>query len=109
MANPITLGYSPLTGKIYAGRSTPAKGMAEGVRIFTADKFDVTDQVIGIVAESKLGSRRLSHHAVTNPKKIASGLAMKPKKTSRHTIQEQTLMTFSLKAPTRAPRVQKAL
>ncbi|WP_441377280.1 DUF7446 family protein [Yersinia intermedia] len=23
MANPITLGYSPLTGKIYAGRSKP--------------------------------------------------------------------------------------
>ncbi|EPP7677857.1 TPA: hypothetical protein ACHW2M_004546 [Yersinia enterocolitica] len=51
MTNPITLGYSPLIGKIYAGRSKPAKGMAEGVRIFTADKFDVTDQAIGIVAD----------------------------------------------------------
>jgi hypothetical protein len=51
MPNPITIGYSPLTGKIYAGRSKPAKGMAEGVRVFTAEKFDVTADAISLVAE----------------------------------------------------------
>lgn len=51
MSNPITIGYVPITGKIYAGRSKPVKGMAEGVRVFTAEKFDVTDDAISLVAE----------------------------------------------------------
>ncbi|WP_447887657.1 DUF7446 family protein [Serratia fonticola] len=49
MSNPITVGYSPITGNIYAGRSKPLKG-SDSVRQFTADKFDVTEQALIMVA-----------------------------------------------------------
>ena len=49
MSNPITVGYSPLSGTIYAGRSKPLKG-TERSRIFTGDKFDVTEQALVMVA-----------------------------------------------------------
>ncbi len=49
MPNPITVGFSPLTGKIYAGRSKPLKGN-ERARIFTGEKFDVTDEALVMVA-----------------------------------------------------------
>lgn len=48
MSNPITVGYSPLSGRIYAGRSKPLKGT--GSRMFTGDKFDVTDEALIMVA-----------------------------------------------------------
>lgn len=54
MANPLTLGFSPLSGKIYAGRSKPVKGAAPGVRQFTGDKVDVTDDALGCVADKLL-------------------------------------------------------
>lgn len=49
MPNPITVGFSPLTGKIYAGRSKPFKGN-EHARIFTGEKCDVTDEALVMVA-----------------------------------------------------------
>lgn len=49
MSNPITVGFSPLSGKIYAGRSKPLKG-SERSRVFTGDKFDVTDEALVMVA-----------------------------------------------------------
>ncbi len=54
MANPLTLGFSPLSGKIYAGRSKQVKGAASGVRQFTGDKVDVTDDALGCVADKLL-------------------------------------------------------
>lgn len=54
MANPLTLGFSPMSGKIYAGRSKPVKGAAPGVRQFTGDKVDVTDDALGCVADKLL-------------------------------------------------------
>ena len=54
MANPLTLGFSALSGKIYAGRSKPIKGAAPGVRQFTGDKVDVTDDALGCVADKLL-------------------------------------------------------
>jgi len=54
MANPLTLGFSPLSGKIYAGRSKPVKGATPGVRQFTGDKVDVTDDALGCVADKLL-------------------------------------------------------
>ena len=48
MSNPIRLGTSPLTGRIYAGR--PAKdGMS-----FKGERFDVTSDVLKCTAE-KIG------------------------------------------------------
>ena len=41
MSNPITVGFSGLTKRIFAGRSKPSK-LAPGVREFTGEKFDVT-------------------------------------------------------------------
>ncbi len=49
MPNPITVGYSQLSGKIYAGRSKPLKGN-EHTRVFTGEKFDVTDEALVMVA-----------------------------------------------------------
>lgn len=54
MPNPLTLGFSPLTGAIYAGRSKPVKGEKEGVRQFTGDKVDVTNDALGCVADKIL-------------------------------------------------------
>ncbi|MDF7631417.1 hypothetical protein PUG46_19380 [Erwiniaceae bacterium L1_55_4] len=54
MANPLTLGFSALSGKIYAGRSKPIKGAAPGVRQFTGEKVDVTDDALGCVADKLL-------------------------------------------------------
>lgn len=54
MPSPLTPGFSPLTGAIYAGRSKPVKGAKEGVRQFTGDKVDVTNDAIGCVAEKIL-------------------------------------------------------
>ena len=54
MPNPLTLGLSPLSGKIYAGRSKAVKGAAPGVRQFTGDKVDVTDDALGCVADKLL-------------------------------------------------------
>lgn len=51
MANPITVGFSPLTNTIFAGRSKPMlKGSAD-TRIFVGEKFDVTQQALAIVAQ----------------------------------------------------------
>lgn len=49
MSNPITVGLSGLTKRIFAGRSKQSK-LSPGVREFTGEKFDVTDQVLFAVA-----------------------------------------------------------
>ncbi|EAS3168209.1 hypothetical protein DOV11_04195 [Salmonella enterica] len=49
MSNPITVGFSGLTNRIFAGRSKPSK-LAPGVRHFTGEKFDVTDEALFAVA-----------------------------------------------------------
>ncbi|WP_206541134.1 DUF7446 family protein, partial [Enterobacter hormaechei] len=49
MSNPITVGFSGLTNRIFAGRSKPSK-LAPGVREFTGEKFDVTDEALFAVA-----------------------------------------------------------
>ena len=49
MSNPITLGFSGLTKRIFAGRSKPSKS-TPGIRLFTGEKFDVTDEAIFAVA-----------------------------------------------------------
>ncbi len=51
MPNPLTLGYSGISSKIYAGRSKQAKGMREGVRVFTGEKVDVTNDALSCVAD----------------------------------------------------------
>ena len=49
MANPITVGFSGLTKRIFAGRSKPSK-LAPSFREFTGEKFDVTDEALFAVA-----------------------------------------------------------
>lgn len=49
MSNPITVGFSGLTRRIFAGRSKPS-ALGAGVRQFTGEKFDVTDEAIFAVA-----------------------------------------------------------
>lgn len=49
MSNPITVGFSGLTKRIFAGRSKASK-LATGVRVFTGEKFDVTDEALFAVA-----------------------------------------------------------
>lgn len=49
MSNPITVGLSGLTNRIFAGRSKASK-LAPGVRQFVGEKFDVTDEVLFAVA-----------------------------------------------------------
>lgn len=49
MSNPITVGFSGLTNRIFAGRSKASK-LAPGVREFTGEKFDVTDEALFAVA-----------------------------------------------------------
>lgn len=51
MSNPITIGYSPLTNTIFAGRAKPFKGAAPGAMKFTGEKFDVTQQALAAVAQ----------------------------------------------------------
>ncbi len=50
MSNPITVGLSPITNTIFAGRSKELTGWAEGTRKFTGVKFDVTDDACHAVA-----------------------------------------------------------
>jgi hypothetical protein len=54
MSNPLTLGFSGISGKIFAGRSRPLKGAPVGVRKFTGEKTDVTDDALSCVAEKLL-------------------------------------------------------
>ncbi len=54
MTNPLTLGFSGISGKIFAGRSKPLKGAPVGVRQFTGEKTDVTDDALSFVAEKLL-------------------------------------------------------
>lgn len=54
MPNPLTLGFSPITGNIYAGRSKQVKGAKEGVRQFTGEKVDVTNDALECVADKIL-------------------------------------------------------
>ncbi|ANF79353.1 hypothetical protein [Salmonella enterica] len=49
MSNPITVGFSGLTKRIFAGLSKPGK-LVPGVRQFIGEKFDVTDEAIFAVA-----------------------------------------------------------
>ncbi|MEB2704113.1 DUF7446 family protein [Citrobacter koseri] len=51
MSNPVSVIRSPLTNRIYAGRSRAARGLAPGTRQFVGDKFDVTDEALYAVAE----------------------------------------------------------
>lgn len=50
MSNPISIMKSPITHRIYAGRSRAMKGLAPGARQFVGDKFDVTDEALHAVA-----------------------------------------------------------
>lgn len=50
MSNPISVMLSPITNRIFSGRSRAAKGMAPGVRQIVGDKFDVTDEACHAVA-----------------------------------------------------------
>lgn len=50
MSNPITVGLSPLTNTIFAGRSKPFKSGSPDSRQFVGEKFDVTTQAIHAVA-----------------------------------------------------------
>ncbi len=50
MSNPISVIRSPLTNRIYGGRSRAARGLAPGTRQFVGDKFDVTDETLYAVA-----------------------------------------------------------
>lgn len=54
MPNPLTIGYSPITSRIYAGRSKPLKGAKEGTRLFTGEKTDITDDAMSCVADKIL-------------------------------------------------------
>lgn len=51
MSNPITVGLSPLTNTIFAGRSKPMKKGPPNARAFVGEKEDVTQQAIAAVAE----------------------------------------------------------
>ncbi|HEY2455183.1 MAG TPA: hypothetical protein VGI71_21695 [Scandinavium sp.] len=50
MGNPITVGHSGLTNRIHAGRSKPLQGLKAGARVFTGEKYDVTDEALHAVA-----------------------------------------------------------
>ncbi len=50
MSNPISVGLSPITNKIFAGRSKERKGLAEGSRQWVGERFDVTDEACHAVA-----------------------------------------------------------
>ncbi|MFG6654972.1 hypothetical protein ACG0Z5_10930 [Scandinavium sp. M-37] len=50
MSNAITVGLSGLTNRIYAGRSKPLSVSKGNIRMFTGEKFDVTDEALHAVA-----------------------------------------------------------
>lgn len=50
MRNPVSVFKSPLTNRIYAGRSRAVRGLAPGTHKFVGDKFDVTDEALYAVA-----------------------------------------------------------
>lgn len=82
MSNPITVGFSPITGKIYAGRSKPLKG-SERSRIFTGDKFDVTDQALVMVAH------KLKHDAESARWELDDGSILTLTATVTERVKEQ--------------------
>lgn len=56
MGNPLTIGVSPLTNEIFAGRSKAVKGAAPGARQFVGSKEDVTAQVLYAAAVHLMNS-----------------------------------------------------
>lgn len=50
MSNPISVGLSPITNTIFAGRSKEHKGLVEGARKWVGERFDVTDDACHAVA-----------------------------------------------------------
>lgn len=50
MIRPISIIRSPITNRIYAGRSKAVKGLSPGTRQFVGGKFDVTDEALYAVA-----------------------------------------------------------
>lgn len=56
MSNPLTIGVSPLTNTIFAGRSKAVRGMAPDARKFVGAKEDVTDQVLYAAAMHLMNS-----------------------------------------------------
>ncbi|MCU6240765.1 DUF7446 family protein [Enterobacter asburiae] len=50
MSNPISIIKSPITNRIYAGRTRAVKGEVLEARRFVGDKFDVTDEALHAVA-----------------------------------------------------------
>lgn len=59
MPNNIHIGLSPLTGAIFAGSAKPMKDGPEGAMQFTGNKFDVTAECLGAVAEKLVKEDRI--------------------------------------------------
>ncbi len=56
MSNPITVGLSVIGNRIYAGRSKPFNSGNKNARVFTGEKYDVTDEAIYAVAHHLMAS-----------------------------------------------------
>lgn len=69
MSNPITVGLSGITKRIFAGRSKPSK-LAPGVREFTGEKFDVTDEALFAVAHIMIARDDVLVFPAANGKEI---------------------------------------
>lgn len=69
MSNPITVGLSGLTNRIFAGRSKPSK-LSPSVREFTGEKFDVTDDVLFAVAHLMIARDDVLVFPAANGKEI---------------------------------------
>lgn len=81
MSNPITVGFTGLTKRIFAGRSKPSK-LAPGVREFTGEKFDVTDEALFAVAHLLAVRDDILIFPTADGKEIH--LAQTSKKSGRH-------------------------
>lgn len=69
MSNPITIGLSGLTNRIFAGRSKSSK-QSPGVRQFTGEKFDVTDEALFAVAHLMIARDDVLIFPAANGKEI---------------------------------------
>lgn len=78
MSNPITVGLSGLTNRIFAGRSKESK-LAPGVREFVGEKFDVTDEVLFSVAHLMIARDDVLVFPAANGKEIHLRADMKDK------------------------------
>lgn len=84
MSNPISVMLSPITNRIFSGRSRAVKGLAPGVRQMVGDKFDVTDDACHAVAFHLMKAEETVVYELPDGKELHLSVSVKDSKAVQH-------------------------